>query len=61
MFAGSGFGGAANSFIVDALIEKIGVSWCYRVIGLATLATGLPAAWLIKERIPLPRSSFVEW
>ena len=30
-------------------------------MGLAVLATGLPAAWLIKERAPIRSTKFVEW
>ncbi|KAK5989526.1 MFS transporter asaE-like protein [Cladobotryum mycophilum] len=61
MFAGSGFGGAAVSFILDALIQKLGTAWAYRIIGLMTLATGVPAAWMIKERAPIARRSAIEW
>lgn len=61
MFAGGGFGGAANSFMLDSLIQSLGTAWAYRILGLATLATGFPAAWLIKDRVALPRTSFVEW
>lgn len=61
MFAGSGFGGAAISFALDSLIQKLGVAWAYRILGLMTLSTGLPAAWLMKERIPVERREFIEW
>lgn len=61
MFAGSGFGGAAISFASDSLIQKLGTAWAYRILGLMTLATGLPAAWLMKERIPVERRGFIEW
>lgn len=61
MFAGSGFGGAANSFMLDALIQKLGTAWTYRIVSIATLATGLPAAWLLKERATVARRGFVEW
>ncbi|KAK6450276.1 hypothetical protein FP744_10006526 [Trichoderma asperellum] len=61
MFAGSGFGGAAVSFALDSLIQKLGIAWAYRILGLMTLATGLPAAWLMKERIPVERRGFIEW
>ncbi|KAH0489774.1 hypothetical protein TgHK011_001272 [Trichoderma gracile] len=61
MFAGSGFGGAAISFALDSLIQKLGVAWAYRILGLMTLSTGLPAAWLMKERIPVGRREFIEW
>lgn len=63
MFAGGGFGGAANSFMLDALITALGTAWAYRILGIATLATGLPAAWLFKERTnnTVARRGFVEW
>ncbi|KFH41632.1 putative transporter-like protein [Hapsidospora chrysogenum ATCC 11550] len=63
MFAGSGFGGAANSFMLDALITALGTAWAYRILGIATLATGLPAAWMLKERTnnTVARRGFVEW
>ncbi|OAA49200.1 Major facilitator superfamily transporter [Beauveria brongniartii RCEF 3172] len=61
IFAGSGLGGAAISFALDPLIEKIGLAMAYRVLGIATLATGLPAAWIMKERTRLPRRQFIEW
>ncbi|KAL7952845.1 major facilitator superfamily domain-containing protein [Trichoderma compactum] len=61
MFAGSGFGGAAISFAFDSLIQKLGVVWAYRILGLMTLSTGLPTAWLVKERIPVERREFIEW
>ncbi|WDK19555.1 major facilitator superfamily transporter [Colletotrichum graminicola] len=61
VFAGGGFGGAVNSFALDALLNRLGPAWAYRVLALVTLATGLPAAWLIKERVPVRGSGFVEW
>ncbi|TFB01792.1 putative transporter [Trichoderma ghanense] len=61
MFSGSGFGGAAISFALDSLIQKLGVAWAYRILGLMTLSTGLPAAWLMKERVPVERRGFIEW
>ncbi|KAI1916749.1 Lysophospholipase 1 [Ophidiomyces ophidiicola] len=61
IYAGGGFGGATNSFIMDALIHRLGPVWTFRVMGLITLGTGLPAAWLVKERIPSRRTAFIEW
>jgi hypothetical protein len=46
---------------MDGLIQKLGPEWTFRIIGLTTLATSLPAAWLIKERIPITTNSFIEW
>lgn len=61
IFAGSGLGGAAISFALDPLIEKVGLAMAYRVLGITTLATGLPAAWIMKERTSIPRRKFIEW
>ncbi|KAJ0316520.1 hypothetical protein COL5a_011559 [Colletotrichum fioriniae] len=61
VFAGGGLGGAVNSFALDALLNHLGSAWAYRVLALVTLATGLPAAWLIKERVPVRSTGFVEW
>ena len=61
IFAGGGWGAAAISFSLDALIHKLGPAWAYRVLGLTTLVTGVPAAWLMKERMPLSEPGFIEW
>lgn len=61
MFAGSGFGGAANSFILDALIRSLGIAWAYRILGILVFATALPAAYLIKPRVPMNNPGFIEW
>ncbi|KAK3935838.1 major facilitator superfamily domain-containing protein [Diplogelasinospora grovesii] len=61
VFAGGGLGGAITSFGLDGLIQRFGAGWTYRVLGLATLVTGLPAAWLIKERTPIRAAGFIEW
>lgn len=46
---------------MDPIIAKIGLPMAYRVLGLTTLATGLPAAWIMKQRTNLPRRKFIEW
>lgn len=62
IFSGGGFGGAAISVGLDAVIRRLGVAWAYRIMGLTTLVTGLPAAWLVKERNRSMRTpGFVEW
>jgi len=61
VYAGGGFGGTVTSFAMDGLIQKLGPAWTFRVIGVVTLATGLPAAWLIKERAPITTTTFIEW
>ncbi|KAL1855818.1 hypothetical protein VTK73DRAFT_8468 [Phialemonium thermophilum] len=61
VFAGGGLGGAVTSFFMDALIQRFGPGWAFRILGFATLATGLPAAWLVRERIPIRTPGFIEW
>jgi predicted MFS family arabinose efflux permease len=59
--AGGGLGGAALSLGLDAMIQKLGVSWAFRILGAITLAAGLPAAWIVKDRYPIKSASFIEW
>jgi MFS family permease len=61
VYAGGGLGGAVNSFLLNALIQRLGPPWTFRVMGILTLTTGLPAAWLIRERNPVRRMVFIEW
>lgn len=61
VYAGGGLGGTVISFAMDALIRKLGIVWTFRVLGIAMLVTGLPAAWLIKERAPIKTTTFIEW
>lgn len=60
VYAAGGLGGTIISFALDGLISRLGTTWTYRVIGLITLATGLPAACLIKERAPITASPFID-
>jgi MFS family permease len=61
VYAGGGLGGTIISFAMDGLLQNLGPGWTFRIIGLMTLITGLPAAWLIKERAPITTSIFIEW
>lgn len=61
VYAGGGLGGAVISFILNGLLNSVGTVWTFRILGFITWATGLPAAWLIKQRVGIPRSSIVEW
>ncbi len=61
VYAGGGIGGAALSFAMDALLQKFGAPWTFRILSLANLVTCLPASYLIKERAPIKNSGFVEW
>ena len=59
--AGGGLGGTVISLAMNSMIQGIGLAWAYRILGLLTLATGLPAAWIIRERCPAQSASFIEW
>lgn len=61
VYAAGGLGGTVLSLGMDGLISRLGPAWTYRVIGFITLATGLPAAWLIRERAPIKTTAFVDW
>ncbi|KAL5379856.1 hypothetical protein DPSP01_008138 [Paraphaeosphaeria sporulosa] len=61
VYAGGGLGGTAMSFILNALIKNVGIPWAFRIFGFMILSTGLPAAWLMKERVPIRKTQFVEW
>ncbi|MCJ1296067.1 hypothetical protein MMC34_007632 [Xylographa carneopallida] len=61
VYAGGGLGGTIISLAMNSVVEKVGPAWTFRILGLATLGTGLPAAWLIKERSPIRSATFVEW
>ncbi|KAJ7162825.1 major facilitator superfamily domain-containing protein [Mycena filopes] len=61
VYAAGGLGGAVTSFALDALLRSVGVAWSFRVLGLVTLVTGIPAAWLIKERTTIRTTGFIEW
>ncbi|KAG5660333.1 hypothetical protein KAF25_002939, partial [Fusarium avenaceum] len=60
IFAAGGLGGAAISYGLDALILQVGIGWALRTVAILTIATGVPAAYLVKERIPYKRTGFVD-
>ncbi|CAF9911643.1 MAG: hypothetical protein ALECFALPRED_007419 [Alectoria fallacina] len=59
--AGGGLGGTAISLSMNAIIQSVGPAWTFRILGIVTFATGLPAAYLIKERCPIRSLAFIEW
>ncbi|KAI0115629.1 putative monocarboxylate transporter [Nemania sp. FL0031] len=62
VYAGGGLGGTGIAFVMDVINQKLGVEWTFRIIGLSMLATGLPMAFLIKDRNGPPASTaWVEW
>ncbi|KIV88980.1 hypothetical protein PV10_08604 [Exophiala mesophila] len=57
---GGGVGAAVLSIAIEALIRHVGIPWTFRIIGLLALATGLPAAWFIRERVPIGHAPFLD-
>lgn len=49
---GGGIGATIMAIVLQIVSERAGISWAFYTMGLASLATGVPAALLIKERAP---------
>ena len=49
---GGGLGSTIMAIVVQALIDKVGIPWTFRILGFVSLASGIPAALLVKERTP---------
>ncbi len=58
---GGGLGATILSVSLNSSINKVGVVWMFRILGIMTLATGVPAALAIKERTPLPNVPTVDF
>lgn len=48
--SGSGFGGLLYSLAAGGMIESIGISWCFRVLGILALAVNTICITLIRDR-----------
>ncbi|RMZ80919.1 hypothetical protein DV737_g2745, partial [Chaetothyriales sp. CBS 132003] len=57
---GGGLGATVLCVSLDSLINAVGIDWMFRILGIMTLATGIPAALAIKERNPLPNAPIVD-
>lgn len=60
VFAGGGLGGAIISLSMSAIVERLGTAWAFRLIGLLMWITGLPTAWLLKERVPVQTAGYID-
>lgn len=49
---GGGVGATVMAILVQFLINRTGIAWTFRVIAFASLASGVPAALLIREKLP---------
>ncbi|GAA6040674.1 hypothetical protein JCM8097_000870 [Rhodosporidiobolus ruineniae] len=52
VYAGGGLGGAVFSILAAQLLERLSLAWTFRTIGLVFLALNLPAALVLKSRLP---------
>lgn len=48
--AGSGVGGLAMSFAIQAMIEDLGISWALRITGIVGFAVNFPATMILRTR-----------
>lgn len=58
---GGGIGGTVMAIALEALIRRVGIAWTFRVQGCMTIAAGLPAAWLMKDRVSIRNVPFVDF
>lgn len=49
---GGGVGGCVMAVALEALNRKVGIAWTFRIQGLLTIGTGVPAAWMCIDRVP---------
>lgn len=49
------------SITIEALIERFGIEWAFRIIGFIALCLMCPASWMLKERVRPKKGSFLEW
>ncbi|ETI28467.1 hypothetical protein G647_00916 [Cladophialophora carrionii CBS 160.54] len=57
---GGGIGAAVLAVAIDALIDRVGIPWTFRFLGLCSLATCAPAAFFIRERVPIGKVPFLD-
>lgn len=57
---GGGLGSTIMAVVVQALIDKVGIPWTFRILGFVSLASGIPAALLVRERMPSNNAPFVD-
>jgi MCP family monocarboxylic acid transporter-like MFS transporter 3 len=58
---GGGVGGCVMAIALNGMYQRVGIAWTFRIQGLMTLALGMPAAWMLKDRVPLRNTPFVDW
>ena len=57
---GGGVGGCVMAIALEAMYQRAGIEWTFRFQGFLTLAVGMPAAFLLKDRVPLKTAPFFD-
>lgn len=50
ILAGSGAGGLVMAPVLNHLVDKYGVGWALRILGMWNLVVGIPVACVVKQR-----------
>lgn len=58
---GGGIGATVMPIATQKLIDRLGVPWAVRTIGILALVTGIPCAWLLRERARTGVASRFDW
>jgi MFS family permease len=59
--AGGGLGATVLPLAAQALIDRTGLQWTFRIFGFLVLATGIPSVLLLKERGSAAAASRFDW
>jgi MFS transporter, MCT family, solute carrier family 16 (monocarboxylic acid transporters), member 3 len=57
---GGGVGAAVLSIALEAIKSRFGVAWTFRICGVICFAICFPAAWFIRERVPMRKLPTVD-
>lgn len=52
VYSGGGIGGAILSIVVGKLLQRLSIAWTLRVFSLILVGASLPAALIIRSRLP---------
>jgi len=58
---GGGIGATAMALVTGNLTDSVGIAWTFRIMGFASLATGVPVAFLIRERLQKHGGFSIDW
>ncbi|PSN61075.1 MFS general substrate transporter [Corynespora cassiicola Philippines] len=58
---GGGVGATVMAVALEALNRRVGIAWTFRIQGLMTIATCVPAAWALQDRVHLRNVPFIDF